>query len=154
MKKTRTTDAKGTQDLGYQIGELISSGISIALSGDLGAGKTTFVQGLAKGLGVPEGYYITSPTFTILNTYPGRKFTLCHLDLYRLSDADELEFIGFEDLIDDNNVIVVEWPDLLNDISHAFDLVINFEFDAKYNRIISILASGQPATNLLSSLSL
>ena len=150
--ESKTADQ--TLALGKTMGSQITQGICIALKGELGAGKTTFVQGLARGLGVSEKYYITSPTYTIINEYPARSFTLCHLDLYRLGSADELDYIGFDDLIDDSHIIVVEWPDILNDISFTFDIEINFKFDTQYNRTISIFASGQPGSNLLSKLSL
>ena len=142
-----------TLSLGKRIGSAVTREISIALTGGLGAGKTTFVQGIAQGLGVSEKYYITSPTFTIVNTYPADPFTLCHLDLYRLSDDEELAHIGFDDLLSPDHIIVVEWPELLNDISFRFDLEVDFQFDAQYNRIISIGASGQAGTNLLSNIS-
>jgi tRNA threonylcarbamoyladenosine biosynthesis protein TsaE len=154
MKIFNSTHSEQTLDLGNQIGRSITQGISISLKGELGAGKTTFVQGLAKGLGISDKYYITSPTFNIINEYPAGDLTLCHLDLYRLGSSDELEYIGFDDLIDDTHIIIVEWPGLLNDILFEFDIEINFEFDAQYNRVISMLASGQPGTKLLSKLSL
>jgi tRNA threonylcarbamoyladenosine biosynthesis protein TsaE len=153
MKTIESKTEKDTLNLGETMGKLISQGLSIALKGDLGAGKTTFVKGLAKGLGVSEAYYITSPTFTIINEYPAfPPFTLYHLDLYRLSSADELEYIGFDDLIDDNHIIVVEWPQILKDISYKFDIDIHFEFDEHYNRHISVFGSGQPGVNLLDKL--
>ncbi len=154
MKTLHSKNAEQTHALGQNIGQTITQNISIALNGDLGAGKTTFVQGLAKGLGISKDYYITSPTFNIINDYPSKNFTLSHLDLYRLADVDELEYIGFDDLLDSNHIIVVEWPQLLNDISYKFDIVINFEFDDDFNRIISVQASGQVGLNLLSKLSL
>ncbi len=152
MKTLESKTAEETLALGESIGKMISQGLAIALKGDLGAGKTTFVKGLAKGLGVSEDYYITSPTFTIINEYPVSPLTLCHLDLYRLSSADELEYIGFDDLLDDTHVMVVEWPDILKDISFPFDIEIRFEFDENYNRRISVSASGQRGKNLLSKL--
>ncbi|MCK4768056.1 MAG: tRNA (adenosine(37)-N6)-threonylcarbamoyltransferase complex ATPase subunit type 1 TsaE [Desulfobacula sp.] len=154
MKIIESKSSKQTLKLGEAVGKEITQGICIALKGELGAGKTTFAQGLAKGLGVSEKYYITSPTFNIINEYPAGVFTLCHLDLYRLGSADELEGIGFDDLIDDTHIVVVEWPEILKRISFEFDIEINFKFDAQYNRIISIVASGQPGSNLLSKLSL
>jgi len=150
MKPLESKTAEETLALGESIGKMISQGLTIALKGDLGAGKTTFVKGLAKGLGVSEDYYITSPTFTIINEYPVPPLTLCHLDLYRLSSADELEYIGFDDLLDDTHVMAVEWPDILKDISFPFDIEIRFEFDENYNRRISVSASGQRGENLLS----
>lgn len=148
--ESKTADQ--TLTLGKTMGSLITQGICIALKGELGAGKTTFVQGLAQGLGVSEKYYITSPTYTIINEYPARLFTLCHLDLYRLGSADDLDYIGFDDLMDDSHIIVVEWPDILNDISFTFDIEVSFKFDAQFNRAISIFATGQPGSNLLSKL--
>ncbi len=153
MKPIESKTAEKTLALGEAMGRLISQGLSIALKGDLGAGKTTFVKGLAKGLGVSEEYYITSPTFTIINEYPALPpFTLYHLDLYRLSSVDELEYIGFEDLLDNNSIIVVEWPQILKDISFRFDIDIHFEFDDQYNRQISVFATGQAGVNLLDKL--
>ncbi|MCK5695332.1 MAG: tRNA (adenosine(37)-N6)-threonylcarbamoyltransferase complex ATPase subunit type 1 TsaE [Desulfobacula sp.] len=152
MKTIESKSSDQTFKLGEQMGKEISQGISIALQGELGAGKTTFVQGLAKGLGVCGKYYITSPTFNIINEYPVHCLTLCHLDLYRLESEDELEDIGFDDLVDDTHIIVVEWPEILKRISFKFDIEIIFKFDEQYNRIISIFASGQAGSNLLSKL--
>ncbi|MBC2704856.1 tRNA (adenosine(37)-N6)-threonylcarbamoyltransferase complex ATPase subunit type 1 TsaE [Desulfobacula sp.] len=152
MKIIESKSSKQTFKLGEAVGKEITQRICVALKGELGAGKTTFAQGLAKGLGVSEKYYITSPTYTIINEYPAGLFTLYHLDLYRLESADELEGIGFDDLVNDNHIIVVEWPEILKRISFKFDIEINFKFDAQYNRIISVIASGQPGSNLLSNL--
>ena len=140
------------EHMGKKISKEICLGVSIALNGELGAGKTTFVQGFAKGLGVSEKYYITSPTYNIVNEYPAGALTLCHLDLYRLESMEELETIGFDDLIDDAHIIVVEWPEILKRVSFKFDIEINFKFDEHYNRILSVFASGQPGSNLISKL--
>ncbi len=146
-----------TQALGQRLGNGIQTsgnGFSISLTGDLGTGKTCFVQGLAKGLGVEEGFYITSPTFTIMNEYPAGTLRLCHLDLYRLGDADELDYIGIEDRIGSDAVTVVEWPDLLIDTGFEFDLDIHFSYDDDFNRKITFSPSGQSGLNLLSNISL
>jgi tRNA threonylcarbamoyladenosine biosynthesis protein TsaE len=152
MKTIESKTSEQTFALGKTLGEQITAGLSIALKGELGAGKTTFVQGLAKGLGISDKYYITSPTFTIINEYPAGALTLCHLDLYRLGSSDELEYIGFDDLLDSAHLIVVEWPEILEDISFQFDMEINFKLDEQFNRIISINAYGQHGLNLLSKL--
>lgn len=152
MKKIICRTSQQTLDLGKRIGQTISSQFAIALTGDLGAGKTTLTQGLAKGLGVNDDYYITSPTFNIINEYPGEKFRLCHLDLYRLGTADDLEDIGFYDLMGEDAILIVEWPGLLEEIQFTFDLTIKFEFDAEYNRIISFFPSGHSGINLVSRL--
>lgn len=82
----------------------------VTLQGDLGAGKTLLTKGIAKGLDVPDWYYLNSPTFTLINEYRGR-LPLYHLDLYRLGDADELFELGFNDYLADPGVIVIEWPE-------------------------------------------
>jgi tRNA threonylcarbamoyladenosine biosynthesis protein TsaE len=89
-----TCSALETLALGRRVGALARPGLVLALYGDLGAGKTVFVQGLARGLGVPEKCPVTSPTFTLINEYPGR-LRLFHIDLYRISDLVELDDIGF-----------------------------------------------------------
>ena len=91
--KYTTHSPEETFDLGRKIGSLIDDPIVLALSGDLGSGKTVFVQGLARGLEVQPEYYITSPTFTLVNEYPGR-LRLFHIDLYRLDHFGDLEDIG------------------------------------------------------------
>lgn len=153
MHQVITRTDKQTQDLGQQIGQILDSGISIALTGDLGCGKTTFVKGLARGLGVDAGHHITSPTFTIINEYPADKnLRLYHLDLYRLESVEELAYIGFEDLADYDAVIVVEWPGLLMKDRYLFNLELTFAWDSEYNRIISFFAYGQTGTNVLSKI--
>jgi len=152
MKTIESKSSDQTLHLGEQMGKNISRGICIALNGELGAGKTTFVQGFAKGLGVSEKYYITSPTYNLINEYPAGDLTLCHLDLYRLESEEELETIGFEDLIDNTHIIIVEWPEILKHIAFKFDIEINLKFDEHYNRIITVFASGQSGSNLISRL--
>jgi tRNA threonylcarbamoyladenosine biosynthesis protein TsaE len=81
---------------GVQLGRQLFPGALIALSGELGSGKTCLVQGIARGLDVPEGLYVTSPTYTLINEYHGR-LTLFHIDVYRLEGVPDLEDIGFSD---------------------------------------------------------
>jgi len=157
MKEIISQTPKQTQDIAKRLGLYIREqhlSFAMALTGDLGCGKTCFVQGLAGGLGVEDGYYITSPTFTIMNEYPAGNMRLYHLDLYRLSEPDELDYIGIEDHVGKDSVTVVEWPDLLIETGFVFDLHIHFEFDADFNRKITLSPSGQAGTNLLSNLSL
>lgn len=144
-----TTDQDQTRDIGKRLGKEITKGCKIALKGGLGAGKTTFVQGFAKGLGVDEQYYITSPTFNIINQYPAGGLTLCHIDLYRLESVEELEYTGFEDLTTPEHILVIEWPEILEEINFQFDIKIKFDFDENYNRELSFLVSGQQASNLV-----
>ena len=97
--------------LGEVVGALLQPGDVVALTGDLGAGKTTFVQGAAVGLGV-DGDHVTSPTFTLVKEYRGR-FPVYHLDVYRLDRIQEVIDLGFEELLDPDGVAFVEWGDAI-----------------------------------------
>ena len=152
MKEFITTGTDQTHDLGSRIGRLIQTGMAIALKGDLGAGKTTFVQGLAKGTGVPGDYYVTSPTFSIINEYPAGRLMLYHIDLYRLGSPDELEFIGFDDLPGPDSLIVVEWPQILEDDRFEFDLEITITADESFNRVFRLRALSNQGKALIDNL--
>lgn len=99
-----------TLNLGKAIGRVLSSGDILLLEGDLGAGKTTFTQGLAEGLGVNE--FVNSPTFVIINEYFSGKLPLYHMDLYRLEEEAQLYDLGVEEYFFGNGVSVVEWPEI------------------------------------------
>ena len=98
-----------TEQLGQRLGSVLKAGTVLAYTGDLGAGKTAFTRGLARGLGVPDR--VTSPTFTIVNEYEGGRLPLFHFDMYRLGGADELFDIGWEDYLARNGVCAVEWSE-------------------------------------------
>jgi tRNA threonylcarbamoyladenosine biosynthesis protein TsaE len=105
-----------TEALGMRVASALpEGGAVVALYGELGAGKTAFVRGLARGLGVEEA--VVSPTFTIVNEYPGRR-ELFHFDMYRLGNADELFDIGWEDYLAREGVCAVEWSE---NVPEAFD---------------------------------
>ncbi|HIQ30665.1 MAG TPA: tRNA (adenosine(37)-N6)-threonylcarbamoyltransferase complex ATPase subunit type 1 TsaE [Aquifex aeolicus] len=93
------------EELGESVGRELKGKEIIYLSGDLGSGKTTFVRGIARGMGIEEGYQVRSPTFTLVNEYPTKKGRLIHVDLYRVRDFDFSEFIG-------EGVVVVEWKEM------------------------------------------
>ncbi len=103
-----THSVSETEALGERLAKCLSSGSVVALYGDLGAGKTALVRGMARGLELTES--VSSPTFTIVNEYPGHP-ALFHFDLYRLKNAEELYAIGWEDYLDRDGVCVVEWSE-------------------------------------------
>ncbi|MGD1916054.1 MAG: tRNA (adenosine(37)-N6)-threonylcarbamoyltransferase complex ATPase subunit type 1 TsaE [Phycisphaerales bacterium] len=105
-----TTDPAQTEAWAAEFAASMKAGDVLALDGELGAGKTTLVRGLARGLGIDPGT-VSSPTFALMNEYEGGRLTLVHIDAYRLSGPDELASLGWERLIDDPTVVIaVEWP--------------------------------------------
>ncbi len=104
--------AASTERLGEAVGQSLSGGEVIALNGPLGAGKTTFVRGLARGLGMDPDYAVASPTFVLLQRYPCIGLELWHLDLYRVSSLEDAESTGYRDALGrPEAVMVVEWAD-------------------------------------------
>jgi tRNA threonylcarbamoyladenosine biosynthesis protein TsaE len=116
----RTDSPEATRAVAGALGELLVAGDLVLLVGDLGAGKTAFAQGLARGLGVDEP--VTSPTFTIVQEYEGR-IPLRHVDVYRLDRVQDLHDLGFDELVDDG-VTIVEWGDLVEQALPADHLVV------------------------------
>jgi tRNA threonylcarbamoyladenosine biosynthesis protein TsaE len=140
-----------TRKLGQTLGAGIHQAVIIALTGDLGSGKTAFVQGLAKGLDVPEKYYITSPTFTLINEYPGRK-PLFHVDLYRIEHVPELAEIGLDEILLEDAVIAIEWADKLSGEMLSSHLELRLRIIDENIRQIDIFAYGHRVGNLLKAL--
>ena len=108
-----TNSPAETEALGAALAEELKPGAVVAFTGDLGAGKTAFVRGLARGLGIGER--VTSPTFTIVNEYEGGRLPLFHFDLYRLGSSDELVDIGWEDYLSRGGVCAVEWSEKVSE---------------------------------------
>ena len=98
-----------TEALGQRLGQILTAGAVVAYRGDLGAGKTAFTRGLARGLGY--GQPVTSPTYTVVNEYLGGRLPLFHFDMYRLSCADDLFDIGWDDYLERGGVCAVEWSE-------------------------------------------
>ncbi len=105
----QSNSEQDTEAIGASLAQRLSPGCVLAFSGDLGAGKTAFVRGLAKGLGITAR--VTSPTFTIVNEYEGGRLPLFHFDLYRIDDEEALFDIGWEDFLSRRGVCAVEWSE-------------------------------------------
>ena len=109
----QTNSPAETEALGAKLGALLPAGTVIAYQGDLGAGKTAFTRGLARGLGVNDP--VTSPTYTIVNEYLGGRMPLFHFDMYRLHSSDDLWDIGWEDYLERGGICAVEWSENVAD---------------------------------------
>ena len=112
--KFESYSAEDTYRIGYDLGCKASRGQIYCINGDLGAGKTVFTQGFAKGLGVEEP--VNSPTFTIIQEYEGRDMPFYHFDVYRIGDISEMDEIGYEDYFYGEGVCLIEWAELINEI--------------------------------------
>ena len=108
-----THSPEQTEALGFALGQRLSPGDIVAYKGDLGAGKTAFTRGLARGLGCTE--QVTSPTYTIVNEYLSGRLPLFHFDMYRLTSSEDLWGIGWDDYLDRNGVCAVEWSENVED---------------------------------------
>ncbi len=119
-------DTEAMERLGAALGTHLRGGEVIYLRGDLGVGKTTLVRGLLRGRG--HDGPVRSPTYTLVEPYELPPLTLYHLDLYRLADAEELEWIGIRDLLDATSVALVEWPERGRGVLPAADLTITIRY--------------------------
>ena len=108
-----TNSPEETEAVGAALGKILQPGTILAYRGDLGAGKTAFTRGLARGLGYCEP--VTSPTYTIVNEYLGGRLPLFHFDMYRLASSDDLWDIGWEDYLERGGVCAVEWSENVDD---------------------------------------
>lgn len=148
------TDApQETARLGQTIGQRAFAGMIIALTGELGSGKTAFTQGLARGLGVDERQYVTSPSYTLVNQYQGRELTLYHIDLYRLFDADELLDLGIEEILTRPAVVAIEWANKFSTPLWQEDLAVTLAIGGVMKRDISLMPRNSRAADLLAGLS-
>ncbi|MGL1932914.1 MAG: tRNA (adenosine(37)-N6)-threonylcarbamoyltransferase complex ATPase subunit type 1 TsaE [Desulfotalea sp.] len=123
----KISNIEQTEKLGLMLGISAQPGDIICLSGDLGAGKTTLTQFLARGMEVKDSY-VTSPSFSIMHEYQGR-LILYHMDLYRLGGEDEVIDLGFEDLFYGDGLTVIEWPERAGDLIPDTALLINIKLD-------------------------
>ncbi len=130
-----TENEAGTENAGRELAEKLRPGAVVAMYGDLGAGKTAFVRGMARGLGIEAR--VSSPTFTIVNEYPG-KTPLFHFDMYRLKSADELFEIGWEDYLERGGICVVEWSENVREAIGSGAVSVSIEKTGVNSRRITI----------------
>lgn len=111
MEKTEfiSKSPSETWNIGEGLGKIAKKGELYLLYGELGAGKTQLIKGMAKGIGIEDWQYVVSPSFTLMNIYEGKELNLCHVDLYRIEDATEIE-LEIEEFLD-TGIVAVEWPE-------------------------------------------
>lgn len=142
-----SNSAGQTQRLGARLGELARPGDIYCLEGELGSGKTCFVQGLGKGLGIPA--FIHSPTFILANEHRGGRLPLYHIDVYRVRGADEAIGFGLEDYMTEDGVCVIEWAEKIREALPDEHLWITFRHLGEAKRSLVIEAQGSRYESLL-----
>ena len=147
-----SASARQTFMMGFAIGKKAREGDVFALSGELGAGKTCFTGGLARGLGVGENYIITSPTVTLVNEYPGR-CRLYHLDVYRLNRVCELDDLGYHEYISGKGVVVIEWAEKITGALPSDTIFVRFIYVDENSRSITIQGPPEKLEDLLRHIS-
>ncbi|AKJ64320.1 tRNA (adenosine(37)-N6)-threonylcarbamoyltransferase complex ATPase subunit type 1 TsaE [Kiritimatiella glycovorans] len=133
-----------TREIAGELARELSDGAVLALHGDLGAGKTCFVQGLARACGVDQP--VTSPTFTLINEYRGRR-RVYHIDLYRIADPEELRDLGWEQYMEPDGITVVEWAERAADAFPGTAIHIRFDYGKEpEERILCFDRGGAPCS--------
>lgn len=152
MRTRQTHTADETRALAERLGRVVLPGDVLCLRGDLGAGKTTFTQGLARGLGVPNGDPVNSPTFMLLAEHRTGRVPLFHFDVYRLEDSRGLYDLAFDEYLDAEGVVVIEWADRIADALPDDRLDIALAADSPDSRTITFTPHGARARQIVEAL--
>jgi len=148
----QTSSTSQTIRIGKRLGRLLQSGDVVALVGDLGTGKTQFIKGLAEGVGVGRATYVSSPSFTLINEYPGR-VSLYHIDLFRLESEKEAEGLGLEEYVRGNGITAIEWADKILSLLPEELLWVHIHYTGKNTRSIEIIPNGKRYEVLMKKMS-
>src|SRR5690242_4003522 len=135
-----TKSAEETIALGRELASLLAPPKIVLLRGNLGAGKTTIVKGIAQGFKAAKEEDVTSPTFTLIHEYRGPKATLYHIDLYRIDTQRELETLALDDLRSENSILLIEWGEKFPWLAMERDVEIAFERNGETDRMIRVSA--------------
>jgi len=137
-RETTTHSAEETIAFGRTLSELLTPPKLVLLRGDLGAGKTTLVKGIAAGFEAAQEEDVTSPTFTLVHEYRGPRANLYHIDLYRVDTARELETLGLDDLRSENSILLIEWGEKFPRLLRERDVEISLERQSEMERKILV----------------
>src|SRR3954468_1990093 len=137
-KQFLTHSPEETITLGRQLVDFLQPPKTVVLTGDLGAGKTTLIKGIAEGFKAESQDNVTSPTFTLIHEYRGPKATLYHIDLYRVDSARQLETLGIDDLRDERSLILLEWGEKFERFRQERDAEISIEVLGDSDRKITL----------------
>lgn len=146
-----TGSSRETEELGAAIGSLLEPGAFVALQGTLGGGKTCLTRGVVAELAPQSAGLVASPTYAIMNSYPGDT-PVYHFDFYRLAGDDDIAELGFEECFQGDGVCVVEWSERLEELLPDDVLTLLFEYDGDERRRITITSSGQKSAAVLEQL--
>ena len=146
-----TNSPEETEGLGRQLGSLLGPGAFLALRGDLGGGKTCFTRGVVQAAAPESAHLVASPTFAIMNNYPGR-LPVYHFDFYRMASEDDIADLGFLDYLYGEGVCIVEWSERLENLLPADHLRVTFQYAGEERRRITFESRGACHDILLSSL--
>ena len=144
----QTQSTSETIRIGKGIGSFLRSGDVVALAGDLGTGKTQFIKGLAAGMGVGKPTYISSPSFTLINEYPG-KVAFYHIDLFRLRSEKEAEELGLEEYFQSEGITAIEWADKIPSLLPKENLWVHIHYTGKNTRSIEMIPKGKRYEELI-----
>jgi len=144
----RTSSGEETIGLGQRLGACLQEGDVVALTGDLGSGKTWFTKGLALGMGVPVDEVVTSPSFALMNVYEGR-CTLFHMDVYRLETVSDFMDAGLDEYLHGSGVAVIEWADRWPEILPERHLKVRIAILNEHSRKIALSGSHPEAVRIL-----
>jgi tRNA threonylcarbamoyladenosine biosynthesis protein TsaE len=149
--ETLTESPSQTIHLGELLGELLFGGAFVALVGGLGSGKTVLAKGIARGLGVEDDREVTSPSFVLVNEYPGR-VAIYHLDLYRLESSAEVERIGWDEIICGSGVTLVEWAERAGEHLPEERIEVSLQWAGQERRKLGFRGRGRAARQLVKAL--
>ena len=142
-------DQEQQEQLGAKVAGCSPAALVVYLEGELGAGKTTLVRGFLRGLGY--GGTVKSPTYTLIEPYRIGDRSICHLDLYRVADAGELEYLGIRDLLQEQSTLLIEWPERGEGVLPAADLVVRISY-RECGRKVEIAAATSTGERVVTNL--